>query len=97
MIRERDFEIFLSHEPSITSDKAVASRMVKARKAEDILGKSLDVVVSDDDTMYESLIELQSHEDPAHTPMQNAVRKYYKFTHEREFPRLKNYHSPKHP
>ena len=97
MMREHDFEIFLSCEPSITSKKAVASRMVKARKAEEILGKDLDTVVSNDDTMYESLINLQSHEDPAHTPMQNAVRKYYKFTHKREFPRLKNYHSPKHP
>ena len=97
MMREHDFEIFLSREPSITSEKAVASRMVKARKAEEILGKDLDTVVSNDDLMYESLIELQPHEDPAHTPMQNAVRKYYKFTHGREFPRLKNYHSPKHP
>lgn len=97
MMREYDFEIFLSREPSITSEKAVASRMVKARKAEEILSKSLDTVVSNDDLMYESLIELQPHEDPAHTPMQNAVRKYYKFTHDREFPRLKNYHSPKHP
>ena len=96
-MREHNFEIFLSREPSITSEKAVASRMVKARKAEEILGKDLDTVVSNDDLMYESLIELQPHEDPAHTPMQNAVRKYYKFTHEREFPRLKNYHSPKHP
>ena len=98
MMREHDFGIFLSCEPSITSEKAVAARMTKARKAEAILGESLDVVVSDDDTMYEVLTELQLHEDPAHTPMQNAVRKYYKFTHEgKEFPRLKDYHSPKHP
>ena len=97
MMRERDFEIFLRHEPSITSEKAVASRIIKAKKAEKILGKDLDTVVSNDDTMYESLIELQPHEDPAHTPMQNAVRKYYKFTHKIEFPRLKNYHSAKHP
>ena len=97
MMRERDFEIFLSNEPSITSEKAVASRMVKARKAEEIFGKPLDTIVSNDDTMYESLIDLQPHEDPAHTPMQNAVRKYYKFINNREFPRLKNYHSLKHP
>ena len=96
-MREHDFEIFLSSELSITSEKAVASRMVKARKAEEILGKNLDTVVSNDDLMYESLVDLQPHENPAHTPMQNAVRKYYKFTHEKEFPRLKNYHSPKHP
>ena len=97
MKQEYDFKKFLSCEPSITSEKAVISRMVKARKAEEILGKELDTVVSDDDTMYESLIELQPREDPAHTPMQNAVRKYYKFTNGREFPRLKNYHSTKHP
>lgn len=97
MMREHDFEIFLGTEPSITSDKAVSSRLVKARKAEVILGKNLNTIVSNDDTMYESLLALQPHENPAHTPMQNAVRKYYKFINEREFPRLKDYHSPKHP
>lgn len=96
-MRKHDFQIFLSNEPSITSDKAVASRMVKARKAEELLGKSLDIVVSDDDTMYESLIELNPHETHARIPLQHAVRKYYKFINIREFPRLKSYHSPKHP
>lgn len=96
-MREHDFQIFLNNETSITSKKAVASRMVKAKKAEELLGKNLDDVVSDDDTMYESLQKLRPLENPAHTPMQNAVRKYYKFTHEKEFPRMKDYHSPKHP
>ena len=96
-MREHDFQIFLNNETSITSKKAVASRMVKAKKAEELLGKNLDDVVSDDDTMYESLQKLQPLENPAHTPMKNAVRKYYKFTHEKEFPRMKDYHSPKHP
>ena len=96
-MRERDFELYLGAEPTISSDKAVASRMAKARKAEVLLGESLDVVVSNDDTMYEALCSLRLQEDPAHTPMQNAVRKYYKFVHGREFPQLKDYHSPKHP
>ena len=97
MMREHDFEIFLTREPSISSENAVISRIAKARKAEEILGKELDTIVSNDDTMYEALIVLRSHEDITRAPMQNAVRKYYKFTHEREFPRLKDYHSPKHP
>ncbi len=97
MVREQQFEIFLCNERTIKSHKAVATRITKAKKAEDVLGMSLDTVVADDDTMYESLVELGKHESSAHTPMQNAVRKYYKFTHERQFPRLKDYHSPKHP
>ena len=91
MQREADFERFLMSEKSITSPKAVASRMSKARKAEGILGLSLDAVVADDDLMYDSLVALKPHEDPAHTPMQNAVRKYYKLVNGKEFPQLRYY------
>ena len=88
MQREADFERFLMSEKSITSPKAVASRMSKARKAEGILDLSLDAVVADDD---DSLVALKPHEDPAHTPMQNAVRKYYKLVNGKEFPQLRYY------
>ena len=91
------FQLFLQHDPSIISDKAVISRIAKAQKAEQILGHSLDYIVSNDDIMFESLILLQSYENPAHNPMQNAVRKYYKFLRGKDFPRLNDYHSPKHP
>ncbi|MCQ2513982.1 MAG: hypothetical protein MJ089_02660 [Ruminococcus sp.] len=91
MQNERLFEDFLSQEPSITSAKAVTSRMYRARKAEEILGISLDEVVADDDRMYDSLMGLKPHENPAHTPMQNAVRKYYKFKNHKEFPQLRYY------
>lgn len=91
MKREEKFKEFLTSEKTITSSKAVASRMVKARKAEETLDLELDVIVADDDLMYDSLIALQPYEDPAHTPMQNAVRKYYKFINGKEFPRLKQY------
>lgn len=96
-MREQQFEIFLSNERTIKSHKAVASRIAKGKKAEAILGLDLDTIVANDDTMYESLVELGKHDSPEHAPLQNAVRKYYKFTHERQFPRLKDYHSPKHP
>ena len=91
MQQEKQFELFLANEPTINSSKAVASRMAKARKAEAILGKPLEAIVSDDDTMYDSLMALKPHEDPAHTPMQNAVRKYYKFCKGKEFPQLRYY------
>ena len=94
---EQPFEIYLTNDPAITSPNAVKSRMSKARKAEGILRTSLDVVVSDDDRMYEALEELQQHENPKNNPMQNAVRKYYKFKNDKEFPRKKDYHSAKHP
>ncbi len=91
MKKEEDFKCFLLHEKTINSQKAVASRMSKARKAEDILGQQLDLVVANDDLMYDSLVALKPHEDPAHTPMQNAVRKYYKFLNGKEFPQLRYY------
>lgn len=94
---EQAFEIYLTNDPAITSTTAVKSRLSKARKAEEVLKESLDVVVSDDDRMFEALEELQHHENPKTNPMQNAVRKYYKFKNEREFPRKKDYHSAKHP
>ena len=96
-MQESSFEIYLSNDPSISSAKAVQSRIGKARLAETILGMGLDDVVSDDDTMFEALRKIQSCEDPKHNPIQNAVRKYYKFVNGKEFPRMRNYHSAKHP
>lgn len=84
-MREKDFEIFLENEPSISSHKAVLSRLVKARKAEKILGKSLDVIVSDDNTMLDALNKLKQFENPMHNSLQNAVRKYYKFANNKNF------------
>ena len=91
MQQESEFQEFLMHEKTISSKKAVDTRMSRARKAEDVLGQQLDVIVSNDDMMYDSLMALKPHEDPAHTPMQNAVRKYYKFVNGKEFPQLRYY------
>lgn len=88
---ENEFYGFLFLEKSINSEKAIRSRISKARKAEQILNQPLDEIVTDDDLMYKSLVILSQHEDPAHAPMQNALRKYYKFINKREFPRMKNY------
>lgn len=94
---EQAFGIYLTNDPGITSPNAVKSRISKARKAEGILKTSLDDVVSDDREMYEALEKLQQYENPKSNPMQNAVRKYYKFKNDREFPRKKEYARAKHP
>lgn len=38
-----------------------------------------------------ALETLQKHENPTHNPMQNAVRKYYKFRNGKDFPRKKDF------
>lgn len=72
-------------------EKGIVTRMTKGRKAENILGKSLDNVVADDRTMYDALVQLQAHENPRNNPMQNVVRHYYKFCNGRDFPSKKEY------
>ena len=91
MMLEEGFKSFLQADPQIESDKAVSSRMAKARKAEHVLEMDLDSVVASDDQMYDALVKLRQNEDPAHSPMQNALRKYYIFINGKEFPQLRYY------
>ena len=51
----------------------------------------MDEVVSDDNEMFRALIKLQEVDNPAHTPRQNALRKYYTFKNGKEFPRLNKF------
>ncbi len=88
-MKEAEFRRFL--ENNGITDKAVASRLARGRRAEETLGYSLDTAVSTDDMMYDSLRKLQPHEDPLHNPMQNALRKYYIFVQGKEFPQLRYY------
>ena len=84
------FKDFLEKEGKYTQN-AINSRVAKANAAERILGYSLDIAVSNDDKMYDSLIALQEYENPKHNPMQNAVRKYYIFKNGKDFPQLRYY------
>jgi hypothetical protein len=88
---EKEFERFLRKDPNLTGKHGVEFRMSKARKLEEMLGKSLDEVVIDDDAMYDHLMMLKPLEDPAHNPLQNVLRKYYLFKRNLDFPRLQNY------
>ena len=96
-MRETAFEFYLRSDPNITSDMGIESRIRHANEAEKILKASLDVVVADDDRMYEALLELKKHETSIRGQKQNALRKYYIFCNGKEFPRMKKYHSLKHP
>lgn len=73
------------------SPAGIATRKRKLNDAEEYIGKSLDEVVADDNEMYWALIKLQEVDDPAHTPRQNALRKYYAFKNGKEFPRLSKF------
>lgn len=88
---EKGFEAFLLADPQIKSEKAVATRMSKARKVEELLGISLDKVVASDNLTYDSLVKLKTLENPKNAPFSNALRKYYIFRNGKEFPRLNNY------
>lgn len=91
LMQEDGFRAFLERPENKLTENGVAFRMSKARKAMEYLGTDLDEVVSDDDAMYDALVELQKYEDPKHNPMQNALRKYYIFRNGREFPQLRYY------
>ena len=82
-MNEDGFRTFL--ESQFTA-KAAQTRLTRARKAEQILGYSLDEAVLTDEKMYTALIALQTHDR-----LQNSVRKYYIFKNGHEFPRLNDY------
>ena len=88
---EKEFERFLENDPKLTGKNGIPFRLSKGRKAEEVLGVSLDTIVANDDSMYDALMKLKPLENPAHNPMQNALRKYYIFKNNREFPRLNQY------
>lgn len=73
------------------SEKAVASRLSRARKAEEILGSDLDEVVTDDDMMFRALVFLRDDEREHNGNLQNSVRWYYRAVNGRRFPRLSDY------
>ncbi len=91
-MREAEFRTFMEHAESINSkSKAVRSRISRAYTAEEILGTSLDIIVIDDDRMYDALVKIHNDSRENNGKIQNAVRWYYKFVNKKEFPRLNSY------
>lgn len=59
---EDKFEEFLIKDSNVTSkDKAVKTRLSKARAVEKMLGENLDFIVADDDKMYNALLLINSN------------------------------------
>ena len=91
-MREAEFRTLMEHAESINSkSKAVRSRISRAYTAEEILGTSLDIIVIDDDRMYDALVKIHNDSRENNGKIQNAVRWYYKFVNKKEFPRLNSY------
>jgi hypothetical protein len=89
---ESAFEEFLSKEITITSkDKAVRTRMSKARAVEKMLGENLDSVVNNDEKMYNALLLINTNMNNKSGAYSNALRKYYLFKNGKEFSRISSY------
>jgi predicted DNA-binding ribbon-helix-helix protein len=90
-MREDQFMKFLEQDTNITSKtKSVNSRMSRARKVEDTFNVNLDNIVNDDEKTYQLLRKLYEMKDISGN-LQNAVRKYYIFVNNKEFPSLATY------
>ncbi|RTR26299.1 hypothetical protein EKG37_21755 [Robertmurraya yapensis] len=91
-MREKEFEKFLVNDGKIESkDKAVRSRLSKARKVEDEFHVNLEEIVRDDEKMYNTLKRIKSELIDSNGSIQNALRKYYIFVNKRGFSTLNQY------
>lgn len=91
-MREQEFENYLLLDDNILSKvKAVRSRVNKARMIERHFDASLDYIVSDDKRMYESLLKIKAEMKDTNGNLSNALRKYYRFANNKEFPTLGAY------
>ena len=90
-MQEEFFMNSMEHDPKLSGEHGAQTRKSLAMKAEEILGMDLEVIVADDDLMYDSLVKLKPLENPKKNPMQNALRKYYYYRNGKEFPRLNCY------
>jgi hypothetical protein len=91
-MREADFENYLLTDENIKSkDKALRSRMTKARLIERHFEMSLDDIVNDDDRMYKVLVRIKAEIKDTNGTVSNALRKYYVFANGKPFPVLSEY------
>ncbi len=91
-MRESNFASFLVQDSNIESkDKAVRTRISKAKKVEDTFHISLDTIVKNDEDMYQTLKRIQLEFGDKNGAIQNAVRKYYIFINNKPFPTLSQY------
>ena len=95
-MRESEFESYLLSDEKIKSkEKALRSRMAKARLIERHFDISLDSIVTDDETTYKTLLRIKAELKDTNGTISNALRKYYVFTNGKTFPVLSEYKSQK--
>ncbi|MCK6208339.1 hypothetical protein KZX50_23175 [Bacillus infantis] len=91
-MREEEFAKFLINDNQINSkDKAVRSRISKARLVEDRFNVNLDQIVKDDKEVYGLLKRIKDELNDSNGAIQNSVRKYYMFVNKTAFPTLSKY------
>lgn len=91
-MRNTEFSKYLDADANIKSkNKAVRSRMTKARKVEQHFNVSLDSIVADDNKMFDILCRIKKELNDSNGAISNALRKYYLFANGRKFPKLSDY------
>jgi len=91
-MREEQFRTYLETSDKITSkEKAVRTRISRCNAVEEILGESLDSIVSEDKRMYEALVKLNTSPKERNGNLQNALRWYYQFVNDKKFPQISTY------
>lgn len=95
-MREDQFRTYLSRIDEITSkEKAINSRVSRGYAVEEIVGESLDSIVSNDDEMYKALLKVKTSPKERSGNLQNALRWYYEFVNGKKFPRVLSYERSK--
>lgn len=77
-MNESLLEECLSNAESVVSRKAISSRISRGHRIEEYLGKSLDLIVSDDDATFDALRALRASGFEHNGNYQNALRWYYR-------------------
>ncbi len=77
---------------AITSkEKAIRSRISKAKAVEEFIGFSYDSIIHDDKKVYAALIKIKDGMNDSHGNFSNTLRKYYQNMHGKPFKQLKTF------
>lgn len=88
---EQEFRRFLEevewHGKPLT-EKAIDTRIARAKKVEEILNADIEAIVASDATMRQALIKLRPGDTRGNRA--NAVRKYYEMRRGKVFPKIRD-------
>lgn len=81
-MKEEWFRQNLENDSTITSPRAIKTRIIGARKIERIVNADIDYIVSDNEIMTKALDKLDNYKTEGYLKLQNVLRTYYKYAHE---------------